>query len=888
MNRTNHACILIGICIAAIFANGELARGQLNRFFSVNDHVLSFETMCDVSDCREILFLNVGTRPITITKIDIPSFPFVIDPTLPVTVPQSIRPGDTARARVCYRPNTPESADVGRLVLTIDTGSAERPAFDTLRFSGISRSAMLEITPSTYDFGSMTIGGLKCTMITIRNSGNDSIDLSLLDPLLAPFAPETLPKRLIPPDEEAQVQICFSPLAIGTFVDTFSLNNGGCREPATFVVRGRGLKPVTNIGPLLEVLSVDFDTTLCGTTKCGTLTVRNIGSDPMRVEQIGQVPPPFSGAISPSPLIIEAGGEGTFTICYAPREVPSVDSATIDIVADNRVPMSIAAVFDISGSMLNPFGNLGGTRITAANAAGQLFIGSLVNEPDLGIVDEAAVYRFSDVPDYLRLQDYTSDLVALQNAVPDTTMNGFTCIYNAIVRVCADLETRNVSGRRVLVLLTDGKNDCPSSTESVDDAVAAAQRSGIRIYTIGIGSIDRTALTQLAQQTGGFFSEALDPEDLNRSYERIANDLSKSQPSFFTLRGRSVAPNLEVSVASLAFDSVRVGNSRCRTLVLRNTGDAVLPITSYVRPSVHYTVTPGTIPDIAPGDSVEVRVCFAPGLLRGIDSIITFGYTHCTPQSTSVTLSGTGYDSVVIDMDGSYVAHPGGIITVPIRLTGRIPSAYAVDSLSLVFGYNKTVLFPEIPSAPLAATGTPADAMTVQRAEPTYGAQDARLAVTFTGGRLTSTRPDTLLAELNLIALHGNSLTSPIELLEASFADGNPKVGIRSGANFLADSLCFQEERLVDASARFGPTMKLVSLEKGRAVIRIVLPEQSRMRGDLFDQLGGHVGAAFDEERGPGEYEAAIDLSELPAGSYWLRLLTNDNGQQVMNVIVRN
>lgn len=760
--------------------------------------------------------------------------------------------------------------------------------FDTTRPSGAFRAAQLEIDPPAIDFGDVTIGGESCVTVTIRNTGSDSIPLAALDKLDFPFVPAAPPNTILAPGKEAQMQICFGPITTEEFHDTLTLENGDGHAPATLVLKGTGLKVTSNIGPVLQVVSVDFDTATCGTTKCRTVTIRNIGTDPMQVTGVDPIPSPFSGAISPVPVTVPPNEERTFTICYAPQGVPSHDSAVINFLADNRVPLSVATVFDISGSMNTPFGNFGSNRIAAANAAGRSFLGNLVNDPGRGIVDEGAVYRFGDTEDFLKLQDYTTDLALLQNAVPDMASAEFTCIYNAVIRVSAELETRNNKGRRVLVLLTDGENTCTNSTDGLNDAIAAAQQGKITVYTIGIGSVNAAEMTELAESTGGFFSEALNPADLLESYQRIANDLSKSRPSFFTLKGSAVAPDLEVTATDIDFDSVRVGGSRCRTFALRNTGDAPLTITSFVHPTDHFTVSPAVIPEIPSGDSVVVQVCFAPERLREIDSIITFGYTRCVPESRSVSLHGTGYDSVTVEIDGEYIARPGGTVTVPVRLVGRVPSDYNVDSLELVFGYNKTVLFPVTPETPLDLEGSPAEKMNVQVAEPNYGPQDATLTVRLSGGRLHSTRGDTLLARLNMIALHGNSMTSPIELLKATFADGNPKVGVRGAASFLADSLCFQEDRLIDASARFGPAMKIVRQEPGSATVRINLPTDGRARADLFDQLGGHAGIVFDERKTAGEYEAKIDLSRLPAGSYWLRLLLNDDGQAVLNVMVRN
>ena len=97
-------------------------------------------------------------------------------------------------------------------------------------------------------------------------------------------------------------------------------------------------------------------------------------------------------------------------------------------------------------------------------------------------------------------------------------------------------------GSRVVVLLTDGDNN--RGVIDPLDAAAAAAAVGIRVYTIGVGRdgvvpvpIGRTRfgyqyanmevrvndelLTAVAQQTGGAYFRATDPEALQRIYDRI-------------------------------------------------------------------------------------------------------------------------------------------------------------------------------------------------------------------------------------------------------------------------------------------------------------------------------------------------------------------------------
>lgn len=100
------------------------------------------------------------------------------------------------------------------------------------------------------------------------------------------------------------------------------------------------------------------------------------------------------------------------------------------------------------------------------------------------------------------------------------------------------------AGSRVLVLVTDGENTMGSLPPQVAAYLAADQ--GVRIYTIGVGSVglvpffeegelkqvkmelDEPMLREIAERTGGYYFRATDTDALEQIYERI-NELEKTQ-----------------------------------------------------------------------------------------------------------------------------------------------------------------------------------------------------------------------------------------------------------------------------------------------------------------------------------------------------------------------
>ncbi len=106
---------------------------------------------------------------------------------------------------------------------------------------------------------------------------------------------------------------------------------------------------------------------------------------------------------------------------------------------------------------------------------------------------------------------------------------GSTAIWDAVVSTCNGWPFSSAAGgRRAIVLLTDGQ-DIASKT-NLSQAVEYASRSGIAVYSIGMGDdrydgVDKNALRRISESTGGraFFPKK--SSDLSAAFEEIGRTL---------------------------------------------------------------------------------------------------------------------------------------------------------------------------------------------------------------------------------------------------------------------------------------------------------------------------------------------------------------------------
>lgn len=209
-------------------------------------------------------------------------------------------------------------------------------------------------------------------------------------------------------------------------------------------------------------------------------------------------------------------------------------------------PLSIAIMIDRSGSMRNSI------RLVMLGAE------ELVKK--LLPADRARIGTFGDKIELLP-EEFTSDQSALFRVLrSEIRAEGATPLWNAANEAMSALSSE--SGRRVILLFTDGMDDPPMadrfkrSSKSVMDVVERATRDDAMVYAIGLegnlpgvrpqsgmgvgggglsGGFGQTSnsfsqrpdpgLPKIAEETGGGYFELTRADDLRTTFARVADEL---------------------------------------------------------------------------------------------------------------------------------------------------------------------------------------------------------------------------------------------------------------------------------------------------------------------------------------------------------------------------
>ena len=197
---------------------------------------------------------------------------------------------------------------------------------------------------------------------------------------------------------------------------------------------------------------------------------------------------------------------------------------------DEAQPLSVALLVDTSSSVLDKLS-------FEKQAATEFLKGTLREKKDI-----AAVLQFDS--EINLVQDFTFDLDTLSRKIYAIRAGGGTKLYDAIYLAVEDVLKHQV-GRRVMVILSDGKDTSSMTTE--DEAARVAQDSDVVIFGIGVQSrgfrSDFGALNDLSKSTGGvFFKSNVSLEKIREAFMRINGEIKNQYSLAYVSTNRHRVP----------------------------------------------------------------------------------------------------------------------------------------------------------------------------------------------------------------------------------------------------------------------------------------------------------------------------------------------------------
>jgi Ca-activated chloride channel family protein len=192
-----------------------------------------------------------------------------------------------------------------------------------------------------------------------------------------------------------------------------------------------------------------------------------------------------------------------------------VAQKTAVFAKESELPLSIILALDTSLSTRKDL------KLELDSAHG--FVRSILRP-----VDALALYQFAEETE--ELVPFTSDISRIDRGLRRAHIGSATAMYDAIFLASRALSRRQ--GRKVMVVITDGGDTI--SRVDYAEALRAAQIADTIVYSIidvpieasaGRNTGGEHALMQLATDTGGKFYYENSPEELNRAFRQVSEEL---------------------------------------------------------------------------------------------------------------------------------------------------------------------------------------------------------------------------------------------------------------------------------------------------------------------------------------------------------------------------
>jgi len=361
-----------------------------------------------------------------------------------------------------------------------------------------------QVLPATYDFGKVTSSNVPAPLeLTVRNTGNASLQVSSI--ALAAGASPSFSLRLgggskpcgsasatIAAGDQCTVEVAFAPASTGTFTASLQVASNDPSSPATSVPISGASEPVAALTVRINQIQ----------SACPINGSNEVTAYVSVTDQGGY---PVTGLLAPS---------FTVTQQTTPRTLISLSYAE-----QTYQPIATAAALDFSSSLSNQsvaFSDMKSAFTSYFDAKRADDVGEVV--------------KFGSEVEVT--QPFTSDKAALLAAIAAPFDKGTaTKMYDAVFQSVGDTAaqaTARPTLRKAVIVATDGTDN--ASVRTLAEVAASAASQNVPVFTIGIGaSINRTALEQLAADTGGLYYEANTSQNLATIYNQLSSILYEKQ-----------------------------------------------------------------------------------------------------------------------------------------------------------------------------------------------------------------------------------------------------------------------------------------------------------------------------------------------------------------------
>jgi hypothetical protein len=338
----------------SIALTGSGTNTQVSQL-TANPASLSFGSVNTGSTAvKQIVLTNIGNAVVKISQISASGTGFSVSG---VTVPATVSASQSVTLNVGFAPTTAASAS-GTVTVTSDAKGSPL----TIVLSGTGVQAGLNVSPATFNFGSVVDGQTKSQTFSVTNTGSAPLTISQISVSGAGYtvnglvAPATLAAG-----QSTSFSAEFAPTTAGSLSSTVSISSNAPNSPSKVTLTGTGV--AASVTVTASPASLAFGSINAGTSSSKSVTVTNTGNTNVTISQITVSAKDVSTSGITTPLTLTPGQAKAMNVAFSPTSAESViGNVTVMSSQGSSSVIAISGTGVQAGLLLTPtsvsFGSL--------------------------------------------------------------------------------------------------------------------------------------------------------------------------------------------------------------------------------------------------------------------------------------------------------------------------------------------------------------------------------------------------------------------------------------------------------------------------------------------------------------------------------------------------
>lgn len=657
---------------------------------------------------QNVTITNNGNSNLTFSSATISGTGFTMSGLSPLpTIPA----GQNATFSVQFTPTSTAGA-TGSIVF--HDNAAGSPQTLTLTGSAVASGSTLTPNPGSVNFGNVVVGSSSPQTITLTNSGNVTITINTVSTTGSVFSTSGISAgQQIAAGGTANFSVTFAPAATGTISGGITITSTATNGSLSIPLSGTGTQGALSANPS----SVNFGNLLVGANASIGVTLSNPGTAAVSITGSSITGTGFSMSTL-SAQALNPGQTASFNVTFAPTTATSF-SGTVSITSNAPgSPLKIAlsgtgvatqALLTISPTSV-AFGNVsvggsGNQTVTLTNPGN-----ATLNITAASITGSG--YSMTLAPTSINAGSNISFTVTFTPTSAGSAPGSISITSNApnspaTIALSGTGTQPQISANPTTVsfgTVTVGNSNSQPITLT-NNGNATLTFSQITVAGTGFSQTGLSTSTTIAAGGSTTFDAVFTPSSATTVSGSITLTTNGTpSPLVINLSGTGSAATflLGANPTSLSFGNVGDGTNSSLTTSVTNSGNSNITISSVTVAGAGFSasgISSGTV--LTPGQSATLTVTFAPtsaGAVSGASVTIT---SNATDSPTTISLSGTGTHSVLLQWTASTTAgvtynvfrgtSSGGEGTSPVNSSAISGTTYTDTNVTSGQSYFYTV-----------------------------------------------------------------------------------------------------------------------------------------------------------------------------------------------------